>query len=546
MSEFSGFGDTSRRGFLQAGASGLLAASSAGLLAACGSSSTTKSGATVPSANGFSAGPAVGTPVRGGTLTAGMVTAGSAETIDTRKLLNFPDLVRSYNLLDPMFFAAPGGGVAPGLVVDASSSTDAKVWKFKLRDGVVWHDGKPFDADDIVYTIRASWFSKVSNFLPLAKTIVDLNGVRKLDRLTVEIPLLLGVAQFPSVTFAQNAWVIQNGTTNFSNGVGTGPFKLQSFTPGSQSVFTANKDYWQSGMPYIDTLIINSSYADDDARLNALLAGDLQIVSTVPPALAKANAQSGRIVLGNEPGPAFVAPSMRVDKAPFTDPRVTQAMKLVANRQAAVSDAFDGYATPGNDCPCATVQYFASDIKPEYDPEKARSLLKAAGHEGLALTLYTADIVPGMNETATLYAQQAKQAGINITVQIVNPSIYYSAASPGGNYTDKLFSINNWTTGTNSLAAFYLQALYTGCPYDETHFGSPSADKLLFDAMGETNPSLAAQKWHAVQELQVTQGGYVVMENFDWIDAYAPNVRGIQTTEVGPCNYWDFNRAWLT
>ena len=546
MSEFGDSEGIKRREFLRAGAVGVLGASAAGVIAACGSSTSSSQDAAVTSSKQFFPGPAGGTPVRGGTLTAGMVTAGSAETIDVRKLLNFPDLVRSYNLLDPMFFATPGGGVAPGLVLEWSSSKDAKMWRFKLRDGVTWHNGKPFDADDIIFTIKGSWFAKSSNFLPLAKTIVDVNGVRKLDRLTVEIPLLKGVAQFPSVTYAQNAWVVQAGTTNFSDGVGTGPFKLESFTPGSRSVFSANKDYWQSGLPYIDTLVINSTYADDNARLNGLLAGDLDVVSTVPPALAKANAASGRIVLGNEPGPAFVAPSMRVDKAPFTDPRVTQALKLVANRRAAVSDAFDGYATPGNDCPCATNQYFASDIKAEYDPEKARSLLKAAGHEGLSLTLYTGDIIPGMNETATLYAQQAKAAGMNITVQIVNPSIYYSAASPGGNYTDKLFSINNWTTGTNSLAAFYLQALYTGCPYAETHFGSPSDDKLLFDALGETDPSAAQQKWHAVQELQVQKGGYVVMENFDWLDAYAPRVRGIQTTEVGPCNYWDFKRAWMT
>ena len=225
-------------------------------------------------------------------------------------------------------------------------------------------------------------------------------------------------------------------------------------------MFTANRDYWQAPEPYVDTLIINSSYPSDTSRLNALLAGDVDITPTVPPALAKANAATGRIVLGNAPGPAFVAPTMTIDRPPFKDVRVRQAMRLLANRPAIDSDAFDGYATPGNDCPGNTLQFWASSLKREQDPEQAKSLLKAAGHEKLALTLYTADIIPGMNETATIYAQQALAGGVEISIRVVDPAIYYSAASPGGNYLDKTFSINNWTTETSSMALFYLSALY--------------------------------------------------------------------------------------
>ena len=84
------------------------------------------------------------------------------------------------------------------------------------------------------------------------------------------------------------------------------------------------------------------------------------------------------------------------------------------------------------------------------------------------------------------------------------------------------------------MALFYLSALYKAAPYNETHWSSPSADHLLFDALSETNDATAEQKWYAVQELQFDQGGYIVTNNFNWLDAYAPKVRGIQTTPPGP------------
>jgi peptide/nickel transport system substrate-binding protein len=517
---------------------GALGLSSAAILAACGSSTSS-------SASASATGPSGGAAVKGGTLRIGLVSAGSAETIDVRKALNFPDYIRLFNLLDPLFFAAAGGLVKYGLVEEAHSNKDSTVWTLRLRRGVEWHDGQPLTADDVIYTMNASWHAKVSNIFSLADTIIDFPRLRKVDKLTVEVPLLRGVAQFPSVTFTQNTFVVQNGTKDFSKVVGTGPFKLESFTPGSRSVFTANRNYWDSPRPYVDTLIIDSSYANDTSRLNALLAGNVDIVPTVAPALAKANASSGRIVLGNARGPAFVAPTMAIDRPPFTDVRVRQALRLLADRVANVSQAFAGYATPGNDCPGQTLQFWASDLTRSRDPERAQSLLKAAGKENLSLTLYTSDIIPGMNETATLYAEQAKAGGVNINIKVVDPSIYYSASSPGGNYLAKTFSINNWTTETSSMALFYLSALYAKAPYNESHWSNPQADKVLFDALADTNPASAEQKWHAVQELQFNQGGYIVTNNFNWLDAYGPKVRGIQTTAAGPCNYYDFKQAWL-
>lgn len=534
------WGEFTRRDLVKAGFAGAVVMSSAsGFLAACGGGSSNEGPAQV------STGPSGGTPVRGGTLRVGLLSAGSSETLDVRKPYNFPDFIRIFQLLDPLFYQGPGGSMSPGLATEAHPNTDFTVWTLKLRDGVVWHDGKPFTADDVVYTIRASWGDKSGLNYSLYSPIIDFNRVRKIDKLTVEIPLLRSIAQFEQLTFTQASHIIQNGTTDFNKPVGTGPFKLKSFKPGSESVFTANRDYWRDPEPYVDTLVIDSSFRADPARLNSLLAGNLDIVPSVPPALAKAQESSDQAVLGNQHGSAFIAVTMRVDKDPFKDVRVRQAMKLIPDREAIVSSALDGFGVPGNDCPGNTLQYWASDLKASHDPEKAKSLLKAAGQDSLSLKLYTAAVIAGMNETATLFADQASAAGVHVSVANNDPATYYSTGSPGGTWPNKTFSINNWIIGQGSLPLFYLSSLQRGAPYNETHWSSAKGDKLLDQALADSNPDSAQQKWRAVQELQYNEGGYIVTSFLNWVDGYSTNVRGIKTTEAGPCNYWDFKSAWL-
>jgi peptide/nickel transport system substrate-binding protein len=533
------WGEFNRRDLLKAGLAGAVVMSSAGFLAACGGSSGGGSGQL---SNGP---PGGGAPVKGGTLRVGLLSAGSSETLDVRVPFSLPDFIRLFQLLDPLFFQGPHGVMSPGLATEAHPNKDFTVWTLKLRDGVVWHDGKPFTADDVVYTIQKSWGAKSGINYSLYSPIIDFNGVRKIDELTVEIPLLRSIAQFEQLTFTQASHIIQNGTTDFNKPVGTGPFKLKSFNPGTQSVFTANRDYWRSPEPYVDTLVMDSSFTADPARLNSLLAGNLDIVPSVPPALAQGQESNENIALGNQHGSAFLAVTMRVDQDPFKDVRVRQAMKLIPDREAIVSSALAGFGVPGNDCPGNTLQYWASDLKAMHDPEKAKSLMKAAGQESLSLKLYTAGVLAGMNETATLFADQANAADVNVSVVKDDPATYYAAGSPGGTWPNKTFSMNNWIIGQGSLPLFYLSALQKGAPYGETHWNSTKSDKLLDDALADADQASAEQKWHAVQELQYKEGGYIVTSALNNVDGYAPNVRGIQTTEAGPCNYWDYKSAWL-
>lgn len=164
-----------------------------------------------------------------------------------------------------MFAPGPNGTLIPKLAESASSNAKADVWTFRLRRGVTWHAGKDFTADDVVFTIKRSWGSEKNFFNATMATIVDFANVTKVDDHTVRLPLKLSAAEFPSVTAFPNLFVIQDGTTDFDRGIGTGPFRLESFKAGVSSTFEAFADYWREGQPYVDELVVDSSYQPEES-----------------------------------------------------------------------------------------------------------------------------------------------------------------------------------------------------------------------------------------------------------------------------------------
>lgn len=492
---------------------------------------------------------AAGKSVRGGTLTVGVVTGGTAETLNPGVATVFPDLLRVYQLFDRLFENAVTNGklgVEPSLALSAEPSKNARVWTVKLRPGVTWHDGKPFTADDVLWSV-AGW-SKSSNYASAyAIGRIDFAGVRKLDQLTVEIPLIAPLAEFPSVVSQYNFSIVQHGATPkslASRPIGTGPFKFVSFTPGTQSVFAANPHYWQSGKPYVDKVIVNSSFTDETTRQNAFLSGQLDAMILAVPSFAKAqqsnpkaNVLLGGVSNGHSSGAVGVNFTMRVDKGPFSDVRVRQAFKLIADRPQLINAVYDGLGAIGNDTWGFGTQYFDASLTPSHDPEKARSLLKAAGHEGMSFTLPTSVVTDGFVQAATVFAQQAAQAGVKATVQQISPSTYFTSA---GGFLSRPFGVDEGATYP-SMTTAYLSFLAKGAPYNETHWADTG---IIAQAMAATDPAKAQELWAAAQTQQVKEGGYILWVNAPWIDVASTNLHGTKASAAGPLNGYRLLDIW--
>jgi peptide/nickel transport system substrate-binding protein len=522
----------SRRGLLKGMAAAGLAFGSSGLLAACGG----EGGSGGSGGGGSQSGGGDGS--RGGRLRVGHVGAGKGESFNPARGSSFIDASRYYNLFDPLSRVSPTLEIEPGLALEWNPNNDSTVWEIKLRPDVTWHDGKPFTADDVIYTLQE--MNDAKHISHSSVTNIKLGDVKKLNDLSLRIPLKAPNARLFDSFVQQNTVIIQDGAKDFSKPVGTGAFVFESFSVGERSLCKRNPNYWEEGKPYVDEWE-DISIDDNAARLNALLAGEIDMMSQLPFAQAKDQQQRGEIQVLAADSPAVQVFIMAVDIAPFDDERVRQAFRLIPDRQALIDGALFGFGTAGNDLAGKGLPFFAEDLPVrEQDLDEARSLLKQAGAENLQVTLHTSDIVPGFVEAATLFAQQAKGAGVTIEVKKEPAGAYFDTSLL---YTKLDFAQSFWTF--SSIPIWYEQALLSDAVWNETHWRQPSFDKLIRDAQGAPDESTATELWGRVQQIQYDEGGYIVWTNQQLVDGASTQVKGLKPSSFFNLGGWNYRDIQL-
>ncbi|MGW4031280.1 ABC transporter substrate-binding protein [Streptomyces sp. NPDC004838] len=421
-------------------------------------------------------------------------------------------------VFDSLLNITPSGRLKPMLATSWSADAASRTWTFRLRKSVRWHDGTEFTADDVLYSLR--WMAEPGNGMNVNVAAVDLDRVKKTDPYTITIPLKQADPLFPYSLV--RAWIIKDRTTDFTRPVGTGPFVFGSLAQGEQSTCRRNPAYWDTGKPYVDQLTFRS-LGDDTARLSALLAGEIDIMAQVPAAQAKTQLQ-GDVRLIRSVGAGAQCFYMAVDQHPFDDVRVRQAMRLLVDRQELVDVALLGFGTVANDLFGKGMPYYDAALPQRTrNVREAKKLLAAAGHSaGLTLKLETSPVAPGMVEAATLFKQQAKDAGVTIDITKVDPTSYFD---PTRKYLKMPFAQSVWQ-GLYTLGDFYSTSLVTGAIGDETHWANKHTDALVAAAIATSDPAAAQAAWAKVQAEQYDKGGYIWWGNVDNIDAASNKVGG--------------------
>ena len=541
----------SRRKFLEAGLATGVGLGAGGILAACGddgaatsstvrpvTSTTAGTAATSSTARPVTSTTAAAEIKRGGRLRVGHVGAANAEMFNPAFANATIDYGRVMNVYDPFIRTNPDLSTSPGLITEWNPNSDATTWELKLRPDVVWHNGKSVTADDVIYTLRS--MGDPSHFAGIAVLSVELDDLQKVDDLTVRVPLRRPRARLWESFQVYHTFMIQDGQTDFTAPIGTGPFMFEEFSVGERSLCVRNPNYWDDGKPYVDE-VEDISIADATARVNALLAGEVDAISDM--AFVDAQAQAGRgdmqTIVADAPLGHLMF--MAVDVEPFNDPLVRQALRLIPDRQALVDGALLGYGTPGNDLVGKGVPYFADDLPVrEQDLEQAKSLLKRAGFEDLQVTLQTSPVAAGWVEAATLFAEQAKGAGVSVEVKRELATAYLD---PSILYLNMPFGSSMWVAWSQSM--HYEFNMMSDSFFNETHWRDPAFDTLVLDAMAELDEERAAERWREVQQIQYDEGGNIVWGNGQFVDGAANHVRGIE-----PSSYWtlggvDYRNVWL-
>jgi peptide/nickel transport system substrate-binding protein len=518
------------RAALLRGAAGAVIGASPLLAAACGGGGGSNALTSVQE----------GTPRRGGRLRLGFVGGGTAETLSPYQGVTPIDEARVQNLFDPLVVVNPDLTTGPGLALEWTPNSDATEYEVKLRPDVEFHNGKTFGAEDLIYSIRL--MAKPANFASVPFVAgINLNELKAVNPTTVRIPLTSPDADLAANFVYWNTWIVQDGETDFTHPVGTGPFMFESFKPGAQSLFKRNPNYWVSGKPYVDELQI-TSIDDNTARLNALLSGQIDGMAQLPTAEAKAHQSSGDITVLVAKSPQAMMFYMDTTQAPFNDNRVRQAVRLIADRQALVDNAINGFGSVGNDIVGKGLPFYDDSLpQREQNIDQAKSLLKDAGQENLTVLLRTSPVFPGFVEAATLLAQQAKDAGVTMQLKQVPPNSYYN---PSLLYLKMAFAETQWPIP--SLKFFYLQSLSSTAPYNETHWSDKAWNETLQKAIGELDKAKAQSYWNEVQETQYNEGGYLLWTNADWVDGLSTKVKGLEPHPAGVLGNYLFLNAWLT
>lgn len=408
-----------------------------------------------------------------------------------------------------------------------------------LRSGVEFHDGRELTARDVIYTFQQIFNPKAPGAAAAGLSPIDVANIKALDRYTV---LLFCKTPFATLREALSipgySDIIPVGF-NPRHPVGTGPFRYVSFTPGQQSVFERFPNYWQSGKPYLDRVVI-TDYSDETSQVNALLAGQADVANLLTADVLSEIQSSGSTAALISPGGGWNPFTMRVDLAPFSDVRVRQALRPVVNRKEMLDTVFGGYGTLGNDVfGIWAPDYDHSPPQREQDIEQAKALLRQAGHSKLTLQLVTADIAQGAVKSAEVLAEQAAAAGVTINLNHVTVTDFF-----GSSYLKWPFAQDYWYYN------FYLPqvalATLPTAPFNETHFNDPTYNRLYAEAVATVDPLKRRELAYEMQRIDYTQGGYIIPVFPPVIDGYSKRVHGLVKSKTGlSLNSYQFGDLWL-
>jgi peptide/nickel transport system substrate-binding protein len=520
-----------RNFFVGAGGAAALAA-----LAACGNGGSPDTSS--PTAGG---GGATGKPKRGGDFRLGCTGGGSKDLFDGQNIVTKPDQARLVSAFETLLrfdenYQLQSDGLAESVTAD-----NPKQYTIKLRQGIEFQNGKTLTADDVIYSLQRIG-TKENGLTGYAATAsMDIKGLKKVDKYTVQLPLLTADVSIPETLASYTFGIVPVGYKTYpAPQIGTGAYKLKSFTPGQQSVSERNPNYWRSGEPYFDTVTI-IDFADSTAQVNALLGGQIDAMTDLPAAqVASVKSHQMGALISKTGG--WVPLCMAVDMPPFDDNRVRQAMRLVVDREAMIEQLASGYGFAGNDLYAPfDPSYDKSLPQRSQDIEQAKSLLKAAGKEGLNVDLHTTNGAAGMVPLASIFASQAKQAGI--TVNVKNDPNYY-----GDSYLKLAFSVDFW--GTRGYLNQVQQGSLPTSPYNETHWPPKSGDgsnftSLYQQAVATKDEGKRIQIEQEMQKLEYEFGGYIIPFFGDLIDGYAPKVQGLKPSK-GTLNLDTFGNGYRT
>jgi peptide/nickel transport system substrate-binding protein len=408
----------------------------------------------------------------------------------------------------------------PQLATSWSISEDGLRYAFKLREGVSWHDGKPFSSADVAASIAL-----LKQYHPRGRgTFANVVTVETPDPLTAIIVLSKPAPYLISAFAASESAIVPkhiyegsdpatNPKTNAP--IGTGPYIFKEWVRGSHIIYERNPNYWDKPKPYIDRLVVRF-IPDAAARTVAFESGAVDLGGESPVPLSELERLQKDRKLGVETKGYSYSPSVQriefnLENKYLKDLRVRQAIAHAIDRKVVLNTVWYGYGdiSPTPISPKLTRFHDASIKGYAFDPKKAEQLLDEAGlkrgADGVRFRL-THDFLPygdGYRRTADYLRQALAKVGIEITIRSQDFASYIKRV-----YTDRDFDFTNNSMGNTFDPTVGVQRLYwsknfkKGVPFSNgSGFNNPEVDALLEAATVEIDPVKRRQQFSRFQQI---------------------------------------------
>lgn len=404
--------------------------------------------------------------------------------------------------------------INPGLAKEWEVSEDGLTYTFQLQEGVKFHDGTDFNAEAVIKNINRWKGGKEEDFYyfnsmfkaegeDIIKDVTaegDYTVVFTLSR--PQAPFLKNLAMSPFGIGSPTAFEAA-GDKFGDNPVGTGPFKFTEWKRNDSITIEKFEDYWQEGFPKLDKVIFRS-IPDNSARLNELMAGNIDLADGINPS-------DGKTVEGDSTLQLIERPSMNIGylgltntRAPFDNKLVRQAVNYAIDKQAIVDAFFEGRAEVAANPMPPSISGYNDAISPyPYDPEKAKSLLAEAGYDGKEIELWAMPVprpyMPDGAKVAEVIQKNLEDVGIPSKIVTFEWATYLEKAKNGEADAFML----GWT-GDNGDADNFIYTLL-----DKDNIGSNNyayytneeVHSLLIQAQSETDENVRNELYKKAQEI---------------------------------------------
>ncbi len=432
--------------------------------------------------------------------------------------------------------------VEPALAESWTISDDGLTYTFDLRDGVKFHDGSALNAAAVKFNFDRMLdenhpFHDTGPF-PLSFFFGSIDTVTAADEDTVVFKLkepyapFLSNLAYPTGLIVSPEAVKQHGKDFGRNPSGTGPFRFAEWESNAKVVVVRNEGYWE-GAPSLEAIVFRP-ITDANTRVAEMLSGGIDMMVEVPPDSVATFGNDASYQVYEQAGPHVWFLIFNVKEGPLADKKVRQAVNYAINKKALVENVLQGTAeVAAGPTPPAFSWAYNDSLNPyPYDPEKAKDLIKEAGHEGAELTFYVTEGGSGMLDPvpmgAAIQADLAK-VGLKVDIETYEWNTFLGKVNPGLEGKADMAEMAWMTNDPDTLP--YLALRSEAWPdkggFNSGYYANPEVDKLLEQARRSTDQAERAKLYKQMQT--------IVHEDAPW--AFIANWKQNAVTSAAVSNF---------